>query len=66
MTEDEKIFGKGKWVYCRQHLQPHLTGWCGVSPREKVGLGVSTKEKAYEKCIIWNFPSRIGGDSDVA
>lgn len=54
-TEDEIAFGKDAWVYCRQHVRPHETGWCGVSPRDKVGLGVKTAEEAYEKCHSWGF-----------
>lgn len=55
-TEDEAAFGKDAWVYCKQHCYPHQTGWCSVSPRDKVGLGVKTAEEAYEKCRAWEFP----------
>lgn len=54
-TEDEIAFGKDAWVYCSQHMRPHLTGWCSVSPRDKAGLGVETAEQAYEKCRAWGF-----------
>lgn len=52
MTEDEKVFGKDHWVYCNQHLRPHLTGWCTVDVRNKVGLGIygDNEREAYQKC----------------
>lgn len=54
-TEDELAFGKDAWVYCNQHLRTHQTGWCTVSPRDKVGLGVKTAEEADKKCRVWGF-----------
>jgi hypothetical protein len=54
-TDDERVFGKDAWVYCRQHMKAHETGWCGVSPRDKVGLGVTTAEAATAKCREWGF-----------
>lgn len=53
--EDEVVFGRGAWVYCRQHCRPHETGWCGVGVGDKVGLGVDTAEAAYTKCREWGF-----------
>jgi hypothetical protein len=53
--EDVAAFGRGAWVYCRQHVKPHPTGWCGVSPRDKIGLGVKTAQDALEKCREWGF-----------
>jgi hypothetical protein len=55
-TEDEEAFGVGAWVYCRQHMRAHQTGWCGVSPRDKVGLGVKTAQEAIDRCRAWGFP----------
>lgn len=52
---DVAAFGRGAWVYCNQHLKPHLTGWCSVSVRDKIGLGVSTPEEAYAKCEAWGL-----------
>lgn len=52
---DERAFGKDAWVYCNQHMKAHQTGWCSVSPRDKVGLGVTTAQEAYEKCRAWGF-----------
>jgi hypothetical protein len=54
VTEDEKVFGIGQWVYCGQHLRPHRTGWCTVGVRDKVGLGTTDETEAWEKC------SRLG------
>jgi hypothetical protein len=55
LTEDEQAFGVGAWVYCNQHMRAHQTGWCSVSPRDKVGLGVATGREAYDKCREWGF-----------
>lgn len=53
-TEDEKVFGKDTWVYCMDHVKPHLTGWCGVGVNRKLGLGISggidNVWHAVEKC----------------
>ncbi len=57
-TEDELVFGKDAWVYCNQHMRPHITGWCSVAVRDKVGLGavsVVSADAAYEKCREWGF-----------
>lgn len=58
--EDERVFGKDHWVYCNQHLRPHVTGWCTVDVRNKVGLGIygndnENMKKAYSKCREWGF-----------
>lgn len=55
-TEDVVAFGKDAWVYCAQHMKPHQTGWCTISPRDKIGLGVDTADAAYAKCRAWKFP----------
>ena len=47
---DHKVFGEGSWVYCDQHLRPHLTGWCSVSPRNKILLDAQDEESAYAEC----------------
>jgi hypothetical protein len=57
---EDKIFGEDQWVYCKQHLRPHLTGWCSVGVNDKIGLGIFGKteesmKKAYSKCINWGF-----------
>ena len=46
-TEDAKVFGPNAWVYCREHLRPHSTGWCTVFVRDKVLLDAKYEEAAY-------------------
>lgn len=58
-TEDVAAFGRDAWVYCNQHRQAHETGWCSVSPRDKVGLGVTTEREAQEKCRAWGFQCKL-------
>lgn len=53
---DIAAFGRGVWIYCSQHMRPHLTGWCSVGVYDKIGLGVQTSEDAYEKCRRWKLP----------
>jgi len=50
-----ETFGKEVWVYCNQHLAAHKTGWCGVHSRDKVGLGVMSREEADNKVADWGF-----------
>jgi len=50
LTEDEAVFGVNAWVYCSQHMKVHQTGWCSVSARDKVGLGVATVHEGLDKC----------------
>lgn len=47
--EDVKAFGRDEWVYCYEHLRPHLTGWCTVACSRKVGLGVHGRTQEAEK-----------------
>lgn len=54
-TDDVAAFGVDAWVYCRQHMKAHQTGWCGVGNRDKVALGVTTAEEAEAKCREWGF-----------
>lgn len=49
-TDDAKTFGVGVWVYCRQHLRPHTTGWCTVHVDQKERLEATTMEDAYAEC----------------
>ena len=53
--EDVAAFGRHAWVYCRQHMKAHETGWCSVSSRDKVGLGVDTADAATQKCREWGL-----------
>ena len=55
LAEDTKVFGEDQWVYCNQHLRPHKTGWCTVGVRNKVGLGVATREEGLQKCKDFGF-----------
>lgn len=50
LTTDEQYFGRAVWIYCNQHLRPHLTGWCTVSNRNKTKLDAMSSEAAYEEC----------------
>jgi thiamine monophosphate synthase len=64
MSDDEKAFGEKAWIYCGQHRRPHVTGWCTVSVRDKVGLGMrlgeanyqGEAERAAEKCRKFGLP----------
>lgn len=47
-TEDEIEFGRGKWIYCAQHMRHHMTGWCTVSNRDKTALDANNEEEAYK------------------
>lgn len=51
-TEDEKEFGADRWVYCKQHLRPHVTGWCTVSNKDKIALNAKTRDEAYAEARI--------------
>ena len=57
--EDYNVFG-GTWVYCNQHMKPHMTGWCSVSVRDKIGLGIEGKQEnaqeAYAKARAFGLP----------
>lgn len=64
IKEDEAVFGKDAWVYCRDHAKPHLTGWCSVPASFKLGLGITGHDKAkeaYQKCR--DFGLMIYGDN---
>ncbi len=50
MTEDSKAFGGDRWVYCRQHMNPHTTGWCSVRLEDKVLLDATNMEDAIKEC----------------
>lgn len=49
-TDDAKYFGEKVWVYCNQHLRPHLTGWCLVEVKDKTRLDATNGEDAIEEC----------------
>lgn len=54
-TSDEEYFGKKVWIYCNQHMRPHLTGWCTVSNRNKVKLDAQDESSAYDECKLRDF-----------
>lgn len=46
----EKLAGDehmGRFVYCKQHVGPHSTGWCTVSASDKIPLQAETLGEAY-------------------
>lgn len=49
-TEDELAFGRKVWIYCDQHMNPHMTGWCSVGIGHKTKLEATTQDEAYEEC----------------
>lgn len=50
LTQDEIEFGRGKWIYCGQHLRYHMTGWCTVSNQDKIALKATCVEEANIEC----------------
>lgn len=48
----------GKFVYCKQHCGVHSTGWCTVSPDQKVALESVTPFDAREEA------KKLGLDDD--
>ena len=49
-TEDEIAFGRKAYVYCRQHLRPHMTGWCSVNNNQKIKLESKNEIDAFIEC----------------
>jgi hypothetical protein len=43
-TDDAKL---GKYVYCKQHVAPHNTGWCTVGNDEKIPLKAEDNQSAF-------------------
>ena len=59
IADEIAAFGADAWVYCRPHVNPHLTGWCGIEVFDKIGLGLKgqdNKTKAYQKCRECGLP----------
>lgn len=50
LIEDERVFGAEKWVYCKSHVGPHMTGWCTVPASQKTLLEATTQQEAYAEC----------------
>lgn len=47
--EAKKLAGDehlGKFVYCKQHVGPHATGWCTVRAEEKIPLKATNIKEA--------------------
>lgn len=52
-VEDEKL---GTYVYCAQHVGPHVTGWCSVGNDQKLGLPATNLDEAYEWVKFLGLP----------
>lgn len=48
-TEDYEEGGDA-WVYCKQHLGAHLTGWCTVGVNDKILLDATGHVQAIQEC----------------
>ena len=55
MTEDVKVFGESRWVYCESHVRPHLTGWCTVCSSKKRLLTAVSRDEAYKEARSLGF-----------
>lgn len=51
IVKEDSDFGKDAWVYCSQHMNPHSTGWCTVSVRDKTLLKAKNYEDAVKECV---------------
>lgn len=54
-TEDEIYFGRKVWVYCDQHMAPHMTGWCTVGNRHKIKLEAQGGHASRLECLRRGF-----------
>jgi hypothetical protein len=50
LKEERETFGENTWVYCDQHMRPHLTGWCTVGVRNKTKLNFTPSGDHQEDC----------------
>lgn len=51
--DEPKLVGDehmGAWVYCKQHLRSHATGWCTVDASDKIALEAKDGPTAREEC----------------
>lgn len=55
ITDDEREFGRDRWVYCKAHVRPHITGWCTVSASEKVLLDARAPDDAAAEAKAKGF-----------
>jgi hypothetical protein len=53
IVEDEQM---GLWVYCKEHVGPHSTGWCSVSTDDKIALKAKDRDEAVAECRAMNLP----------
>lgn len=66
-TADEQEFGRDAWVYCKDHVKPHQTGWCDIGVNRKISLGTfqgdhaQQARQAYAKARDFGLP--IYGES---
>lgn len=60
-TTDEKEFGAERWVYCKSHVGPHMTGWCTVCTSDKVLLNATSHTEAVQESKDLGF--KIFGES---
>jgi len=52
---DTEVFGADTIVYCKSHMCAHHTGWCTVSPDDKIALSATDLDSAREECRIRDF-----------
>ena len=59
--------GPVAWVYCKQHLRAHATGWCTVNPEQKIPLKATTSEAAYAevKAAGWSVYGETPNTRDI-
>ena len=46
----------GAYVYCKSHVGPHSTGWCGVGLDNKMPLDADSPEAAFQECKRLGLP----------
>jgi predicted RNA-binding protein with PUA-like domain len=49
-VKDEMTFGEARFVYCKSHMRPHLTGWCTVPASQKTLLTALALNTAIVEC----------------
>lgn len=49
-AKDAEVFGADAWVYCKQHVRPHSTGWCTVDVKDKIKLDATDRTAAIAEC----------------
>lgn len=46
----------GLYVYCQQHVGPHVTGWCTVNANQKISLKATTFKEAFKEVKSMKLP----------